>query len=69
MVEAKAHKQRQAHRRRSALHPDRVGRRPVLPDPPGTDIAFLSGLAKYLLDNDKIQHRYVAAYTNAGYVV
>jgi formate dehydrogenase major subunit len=36
---------------------------------PGTDIAFLSGVAKYLLDNDKIQHRYVAAYTNAGYVV
>ena len=35
----------------------------------GTDIAFLSGVAKYLLDNDKIQHRYVAAYTNAGYVV
>src|ERR1700761_3074959 len=36
---------------------------------PGSDIAFLSGLAKYLLDNDKIQRRYVNAYTNAGYVV
>ncbi|RZK98316.1 MAG: formate dehydrogenase-N subunit alpha [Methylobacterium sp.] len=35
----------------------------------GTDIAFLSGVAKYLLDNDKLQHRYVAAYSNAGYVV
>lgn len=35
----------------------------------GTDIAFLSGVAKYLLDNDKLQHRYVSAYTNAGYVV
>lgn len=35
----------------------------------GTDIAFLSGLAKYLLDNDQIQHRYVAAYTNAAFVV
>ena len=35
----------------------------------GTDIAFLSGVAKYLLDNDKLQHRYVSAYSNAGYVV
>src|ERR1700709_1975483 len=35
----------------------------------GSDIAFLSGVAKYLLANDKLQHRYVSAYTNAGYVV
>ena len=35
----------------------------------GTDIAFLSGVAKYLLDTDQIQHRYVAAYSNAGFVV
>ena len=26
-------------------------------------------MTKYLLDNDKIQHEYVKAYTNAGYVV
>jgi len=36
---------------------------------PGTDIAFLSGVTKYLLDNNKIQHEYVTAYTNAAYVV
>jgi formate dehydrogenase major subunit len=36
---------------------------------PGTDIAFLNGVSKYLLDNDKIQHEYVKAYTNAGFVV
>ena len=36
---------------------------------PGTDIAFLNGVTKYLLDNDKIQHEYVKAYTNAGFVV
>ena len=36
---------------------------------PGTDIAFLSGVAKYLLDNDKIQHEYVRSYTNAAYIV
>ena len=36
---------------------------------PGTDIAFLSGVAKYLLDNDKIHHEYVRAYTNAAYIV
>ena len=36
---------------------------------PGTDIAFLNGVSKYLLDNDLIQHEYVKAYTNAGFVV
>ena len=35
----------------------------------GTDIAFLSGVIKYLLDNDKIQHEYVQQYTNASYLV
>jgi anaerobic selenocysteine-containing dehydrogenase len=33
---------------------------------PRTDIAFLSGLIRYLLDKDKIQHEYVKAYTNAS---
>jgi formate dehydrogenase major subunit len=36
---------------------------------PGTDIAFLNALTKYLLDNDKINHSYVRAFTNAGFVV
>ncbi|PZQ18099.1 MAG: formate dehydrogenase-N subunit alpha [Ancylobacter novellus] len=36
---------------------------------PGTDIAFLGGVIKYLLDNDKIQHEYVKNYTNVGYLV
>jgi formate dehydrogenase major subunit len=36
---------------------------------PGTDIAFLSGVIRYLLENDKIQHEYVRAYTNAGLIV
>ncbi len=36
---------------------------------PGTDIAFLSGVAKYLIDNGKIQERYVKAYSNAAFVV
>src|SRR5690606_32540226 len=35
----------------------------------GSDIAFLSGVIKYLLDNDKIHHDYVRNYTNAAYVV
>jgi len=35
----------------------------------GTDIAFLHGVVKYLLDNDKIQHEYVKAFTNATFVV
>jgi formate dehydrogenase major subunit len=36
---------------------------------PGTDIAFLSGVMRYLLENDKIQHEYVRAYTNASLIV
>src|SRR6201985_1933781 len=36
---------------------------------PGTDIAFLSGVMRYLLENDKIQHDYVRSYTNASLIV
>jgi formate dehydrogenase major subunit len=35
----------------------------------GSDIAFLGGIINYLLANDKIQHEYVKAYTNASFVV
>lgn len=35
----------------------------------GTDIAFLNGVMRYLLTNDKIFHDYVRAYTNVAYVV
>ncbi|OOF68251.1 formate dehydrogenase-N subunit alpha [Rodentibacter caecimuris] len=35
----------------------------------GTDIAFLSGVIRYLLGNDKIQHEYVRHYTNATFLV
>jgi formate dehydrogenase major subunit len=35
----------------------------------GTDIAFLGGLINYLLANDKIQHEYVKAYTDASFIV
>ena len=31
----------------------------------GTDIAFLNGVMRYLLTEDKIFHEYVRAYTNA----
>jgi formate dehydrogenase major subunit len=40
-----------------------------VPIRPGTDIAFLNGLIRYLLGEDKIQHAYVRAYTNAGLIV
>jgi formate dehydrogenase major subunit len=36
---------------------------------PGTDIAFLSGVIRYLLEKDAIQHEYVRAYSNAGLIV
>lgn len=35
----------------------------------GTDITFLSGVIRYLLENDKIQHEYVREYTNASFLV
>ncbi len=40
-----------------------------LPIRPGSDIAFLGGVVKYLLDNDKINHDYVRLFTNASYIV
>jgi formate dehydrogenase major subunit len=36
---------------------------------PGTDIAFLGGVINYLLSHDKILHEYVAAYTNAPFLL
>ena len=35
----------------------------------GTDIAFLGGVIKYLLDTGKIQKEYVKTYTNASFIV
>ena len=35
----------------------------------GTDIAFLGGVINYLLENDKIQHEYVKAYTDFTFLV
>jgi formate dehydrogenase major subunit len=36
---------------------------------PGTDIAFLLGVIRHLLDTDSIQKDYVANYTNVSYIV
>jgi formate dehydrogenase major subunit len=36
---------------------------------PGTDIAFLNGVIRYLLERDAIQHEYVIAFTNASLIV
>ncbi len=35
----------------------------------GTDIAFLGGMIKYILDNDLYFREYVANYTNAAFIV
>lgn len=35
----------------------------------GSDIAFLLGVIKYCIDNDKVQWDYVNAFTNAAYLV
>jgi formate dehydrogenase major subunit len=36
---------------------------------PGTDIAFLSGVIRYLLEKNAIQHQYVRSYTNASLII
>lgn len=36
---------------------------------PGSDIAFLSGVMRYMLANGKIHQEYAKAYTNAAYIV
>jgi len=35
----------------------------------GTDIAFLGGMIKYIIDNELIQKEYVAEYTNASFLI
>lgn len=35
----------------------------------GSDITFLSGVLRYLIEHDAIQHEYVASYTNASLLV
>ena len=35
----------------------------------GTDIVFLGGVIRYLLENDKIQHEYVRNYTDMSFIV
>src|SRR6516162_3886679 len=36
---------------------------------PGTDIAFLNGVMRYLLEKDAIQREYVLSFTNASLIV
>ena len=36
---------------------------------PGTDIAFLNGVMRYLIEKNAIQHEYVRAFTNASLIV
>ena len=35
----------------------------------GTDIVFLGGVIRWLLENDKIQHEYVKNYTDMSFIV
>jgi formate dehydrogenase major subunit len=35
----------------------------------GTDIAFLGGMIKYILDHDLYNREYIVEYTNAGFIV
>ena len=35
----------------------------------GTDIAFLGGMIKYIIENNKYFREYVAKYTNAAFIL
>ncbi len=35
----------------------------------GSDIAFLGGMVKYAIDNDRLAHDYLVNYTNAAFIV
>ena len=60
---------RQADRRRSALHALGAVADFYAPIRQGTDIAFLLGVIRYCMENDKVQWDYVKAFTNAPYLV
>lgn len=36
---------------------------------PGTDITFLMGMIRWMIENDKVQWSYVKAFTNASFLV
>ena len=35
----------------------------------GSDIAFLGGLIRYAIENDRLAHEYLVNYTNAAFIV
>src|SRR5206468_9155323 len=35
----------------------------------GADIAFLGGMIKYALDNNRVNHDYLVNYTNAAFII
>ena len=61
--------QGETHRRGPALHALGVRGGLYAPIRTGTDIIFLGGVIKYLLDHDKIQHEYVRNYTDFSFIV
>ena len=61
--------QGETHRRGPALHAFGVRGGLYAPIRTGTDIIFLGGVIKYLLDHDKIQHEYVRNYTDFSFIV
>ena len=66
-IEAKKTRERQARRRRSALHAHGGRRRPLRArSAPGTDIAFLLGIIRYAhRDSKRFHEEYVKLHTNA----
>ena len=55
--------------RRSPFHPHVGTLKHVRPASLGTDIAFLGGMIKYILDHDLYFKDYVLSYTNAAFLV
>lgn len=52
-----------------AIHAHRPPPTCMSPSPPGTDLAFLGGIVRYILAHDRHFEEYVVHYTNAGTVL
>ena len=70
VIEAKIRQQGQADRGRSALHAHGLGGRRLRADPRRAPTSPSSAASSATCSaNDKIQHEYVKAYTNASFIV
>ena len=66
---SKAQSQREDRRCRPSLHSHCLAGRPFCQIRAGTDIAFLGGLIRYAIENNRFAKDYLVNYTNASYII